>query len=48
MLIDRVITYDLGGTTKIDLDPSGVRCTLAFPLRDQARSPVNTPRSAID
>jgi two-component sensor histidine kinase/PAS domain-containing protein len=48
VLIDRVITYDLDGTTKIDFDPSGVRCTLAFPLRDQARSPVNTPRSAID
>jgi two-component sensor histidine kinase/PAS domain-containing protein len=48
VLIDRVITYDLDGTTKIDFDPSGVRCTLTFPLRDQARSPVNTPRSAID
>jgi two-component sensor histidine kinase len=48
VLIDRVIAYDLDGTTKIDFDPSGVRCTLAFPLRDQAWSPVNTPRSAID
>ena len=48
VLIDRVITYDLDGTTKIDFDPSGVRCTLTFPLRDQAKSPVNTPRSAID
>src|SRR5262249_41778860 len=37
-LIDRVVTYDLDGTAKIDFDPSGVRCTLTFPVRDQARS----------
>jgi len=40
-LIDRVVTYDLDGTTKMDFDPSGVRCTLTFPMRGQAKSPAN-------
>src|SRR5262245_17811251 len=48
VLINRAITYDLDGTTKIDFDPSGVRCTLTFPIRDQARSSVSMPGSAID
>jgi PAS domain S-box-containing protein len=48
VLIDRVISYDLDGTTKIDFDPSGVHCTLAFPIRDQSGSPASVPRSAID
>ena len=47
-LIDRVVTYDLDGTAKIDFDPSGVRCSLTFPTRDQARSPANMPGSALD
>jgi PAS domain S-box-containing protein len=38
VLIDRAITYDLDGTTRIDFDPSGVRCTLTFPVRDRAGS----------
>jgi PAS domain S-box-containing protein len=48
VLIDRVITYDLDGATKIDFDPAGVRCTLTFPVQDQAKSPVRTLGSPID
>jgi two-component sensor histidine kinase len=47
-LIDRVVTYDLDGTTKIDFDPSGVRCTLTFPVQEQAMSLANMPGSAIN
>jgi len=36
VLIDRVVTYDLDGTADIDFDPTGVRCTLVFPVRGQA------------
>ena len=31
-LIDRVISHDLDGKTKIDFNPAGVRCTLTFPI----------------
>jgi len=45
VLIDRVVTYDLDGTADINFDPTGVRCTLVFPVQGQARPP-NAPGSA--
>jgi PAS domain S-box-containing protein len=37
MLINRVISYDLDGTSKIEFDPAGVRCSLTFPVQNQAK-----------
>jgi PAS domain S-box-containing protein len=36
-LIDRVISHDLDGSTKIDFDPAGARWTIAFPVNGLAR-----------
>ncbi|MGB8633365.1 MAG: histidine kinase, partial [Xanthobacteraceae bacterium] len=47
VLIDRVVTHDLDGRADIDLDPTGVRCTLVFPVRVQAGAPGVMPGSAI-
>jgi two-component sensor histidine kinase/PAS domain-containing protein len=41
-LIDRVITYDLDGKTEIDFDPAGIRCTIKFPVQNQAASSIRT------
>jgi PAS domain S-box-containing protein len=35
-LIDRVISHDLDGRTKMDFDPAGVRWTMAFPVNGLA------------
>jgi two-component sensor histidine kinase/PAS domain-containing protein len=45
VLIDRVIAHDLDGSTQFDFDPSGLRCTLVFPVRGQA-GPPKAPSSA--
>lgn len=37
-LIDRVISHDLEGTTKIKFDPAGVSWTIAFPVETLARA----------
>jgi two-component sensor histidine kinase len=47
VLIDRVVTHDLDGTADINFDPTGVRCTLVFPVRGQAGPPSAGPGSAI-
>jgi hypothetical protein len=47
VLIDRVVAHDLDGRADIDFDPTGVRCTLVFPVRGQAGPPAATPGSAI-
>ncbi len=47
VLIDRVVSHDLDGATKIDFDPAGVCCTITFPIQDQAASSVRTPGSGI-
>ena len=47
VLIDRVVTHDLDGTTDINFDPAGVRCSLVFPVRGQAGLPSAAPGSAI-
>jgi PAS domain S-box-containing protein len=47
VLIDRVVSHDLDGTTKIDFDPAGVRCTITFPIEDHAVSAVKIPGSGI-
>jgi two-component sensor histidine kinase len=39
-LIDRVVSHDLDGGTRIDFDPTGVRCKIAFPLGDFAGKPA--------
>jgi PAS domain S-box-containing protein len=36
-LIDRVVGYDLDGSTTVDFDSAGVRWTMAFPLGGRAR-----------
>jgi len=46
-LIDRVISHDLDGTTKVDFDPAGVRWTIAFPVGDPAAKRVAVPGSAM-
>jgi PAS domain S-box-containing protein len=40
-LIERVVSHDLDGTTKIDFDPAGVRVTARFPVRG-LNGPVTT------
>ncbi len=32
VVIERGIAHDLGGTTSLEFDPAGVRCTIRFPL----------------
>ena len=39
-LIDRAVSHDLDGKTKIDFDPAGVRWTIAFPAGDFADGPA--------
>jgi two-component sensor histidine kinase/PAS domain-containing protein len=46
VLIDRVVTYDLDGAADINFDPTGVRCTLVFPVRGQAGPSKAAPGSA--
>jgi two-component sensor histidine kinase/PAS domain-containing protein len=47
-LIDRVISHDLDGKTKIDFDAAGVRYTLTFPVSAIAgeRSATSSPATA--
>lgn len=46
-LIDRVISHDLDGKTKIDFDPAGVRWTITFPLGGLSGARAETSGSAI-
>ena len=32
VVIERGIAHDLGGTTNLEFDPAGLRCTIRFPL----------------
>ncbi len=47
-LIDRVISHDLDGKTRIDFDPAGIRYTLTFPVRGVAtqRAATSGPATA--
>ena len=45
--IDRVVTHDLDGTADINFDPTGVRCTLVFPVVGQSGPPGAAAGSAI-
>jgi two-component sensor histidine kinase len=35
-LIERVVSHDLDGKTEINYDPAGMRCTMAFSVREAA------------
>ena len=44
-LIDHVISHDLDGNTRLDLDPAGVRWTITFPVRGLAKAGAAAPGS---
>jgi len=46
--LKRSIEYSLGGQTELDLSPEGLRCSIAFPLRDHAQVSGTVPGAKSD